>query len=104
MPSDVEITGHLELTLEDEATIDVTAYGSRVRCEIGDLASRRPTLRLVGSTAVLAKRLARLLDASALTLTLTRNGKPFADLGSGVRGGPLASILGFSRIRVYWKK
>lgn len=103
MPSDVEITGHLELMLDDDATIDVTAYGSRVRAEIGDLGPIRPSLRFVRSSATLARRLSRLLHARTLTLTITRHGEPFVEIGSGVNGGPLARLFGLSRVRVRWK-
>jgi len=104
MASDVEITGHLELTLDDDATIDVTAHGSRVLAEIGDLGPRRPSLRLVRSSIELARRLARFLHARTLTLTITRRGTPLVEIGSGVRGGLLARVLGLSRVRVYWKR
>lgn len=104
MAVDVEITGHLELTLDDDATIDVTAHGSRVRAEIGDFGPRRPSLRLVRSSAQLARRLSRVLDARTLTLSITRHGETLVEIGSGVRGGPLARLLGLSRVRVYWKK
>ena len=101
---DVEITGHLELTLDDHATIDVTAHGSRVRAEIGDLGLHRPSLRLLRASAMLARRLSRLLHARTLTLTVTRFGEPLIDVGAGIRGGPLARLLGFSRVRVYWRR
>lgn len=104
MTGDVEITGHLEVTLDDSATIDVTAHGSRVRLEIGDLGPRRPTLRFVRSSARLARRLARLLHERKLTLSITRHGAPFVEIGSGVVGGPLARLLGLARVRVYRKR
>ncbi len=104
MAADVEITGHLELTLDDSATIDVTAHGSRVRLEIGDLGPRRPSLRLVRSSATLARRLARVLHARRLTLSITRHGAPLVEIGSGVVGGPIARLFGLSRVRVYRKR
>lgn len=101
---DVEITGHVELSLDGERTIDVTAHGSRIRAEIGAFAPGRPGLRLVRSSAQLARRLSRVLAARELTLSLTQDGKPLADLGAGVTGSPLARLLGFSRVRVYWRR
>lgn len=101
MVGGVEIVGHLELTLDDSSVIDVTAHGSRVRLEIGDLAPRRPTIRLVRSSATLARRLAKVLHARKLTLSITRNGAPFIELGSGVVGGPIARLFGLSRVRVH---
>ncbi|GAC1310652.1 MAG: hypothetical protein NVS2B3_17500 [Vulcanimicrobiaceae bacterium] len=103
MAADVEITGRLELTLDDAATIDVTAHGSRVRAEIGDLAPRRPSLRFVASSAQLARRLSRVLHARTLTLSITRHGETIVEIGSGVRGGPVARLFGLSRVRVFWK-
>ncbi|GAC1302651.1 MAG: hypothetical protein NVSMB19_12090 [Vulcanimicrobiaceae bacterium] len=82
----------------------MTAHGSRVRAEIGDLGPRRPSLRLVRSSAILARRLSHALHARTLTLTITRHGEPLLDLGCGVRGGPLARLLGFSRVRLYRRK
>ena len=100
----VEITGHLELSLDDEHTIDVTAQGTRIRAEIGDFGANRPGLRLVRSSAMLARRLSRVLHARHLTLSITRNGASLVDIGAGVSGSPLARLFGFSRVRVYWKK
>jgi len=102
--SDVEITGHLELTLDDAHTIDVTAHGSRIRAEVGDIGPKRPGLRFVASGAVLARRLSRVLHARTLTLSITRDGEPLVDIGAGVTGHPLGRLLGLSRVRVYWKK
>jgi hypothetical protein len=96
----LELTGTLQLSLDD-VTIDVTAFGSRVRVEIGDFEPGRPTLRLVRSTSTLARRLASALDARRLTLVITRHGKPLVELGAGVRGGRLARALGFGRVRVH---
>lgn len=104
MKRDLEITGRLELSLDDAHSIDVTAHGSRVRAEIGDLAPKRLGLHFIRSTATLAGRLSRILHARTLTLTITRDGVPFAELGTGVRSYPLARLFGLSRVRVYWKR
>ncbi len=104
MKSDVEVTGRLELTLDDAHTIDVTAHGSRIRAEVGDIGPKRPGLRFVASSAILARRLARVLHARTLTLSITRGGEPLVEMGAGVTGQPLARLLGLSRVRVYWKK
>jgi len=104
MRHDVELTGRLELLLDDERMIDVTAHGSRIRAEIGDAGPKRPGLRFIRSTAILARRLARLLHARKLTLSITRHGEPFLEIGAGVSAHPLARVLGFSRVRMYGKK
>ncbi|MBD5653857.1 MAG: hypothetical protein IAI50_01600 [Candidatus Eremiobacteraeota bacterium] len=103
MANVVEISGSLQLSI-DEREIDVTAFGSRVRVEIGDLAPARPTFRFVRSTSQLARRLARALNERRLTLVVTRHGSPVVELGSGVRGGALARILGLGRVRVYRRR
>ncbi len=95
----VEVSGALHVTL-DERTIEVTADGSRVRAEIGDIATGRPSIRLAASSFVLARRLSRSLDRSALTLVITRAGVEVAELGAGVRGGRLARFLGMPNVRV----
>ncbi|GAC1398589.1 MAG: hypothetical protein NVS2B8_03020 [Vulcanimicrobiaceae bacterium] len=104
MTSDVEITGHLELSLDDDRVVDVTGHGSRIRAEIGELGPKRPGLRFVLSSAMLARRLARVLHARTLTLSITRNGEPLVELGAGVSGSPLARLFGFRGIRVFGKK
>ena len=95
----LEVMGALRLTVDDR-TIDVTAMGSRVRAEIGELPNVRPSVRLVASSFTLARRLSRALDATDLTLVITRDGRTVAELGSGVRGGALATMLGIARVRV----
>ena len=104
MRHDVEITGHLEIALEENRVVDVTAHGSRIRAEIGDLARVRPGIRLLGSGALLARRLARVLAARALTLAITRNGEPLVELGDGIRSHPLARLVGLARVRVHRRK
>lgn len=99
MARGLEVSGFLQVTVDDR-TIDVTADGSRVRAEIGDLASGRPSLRHALSGLTLARRLSRLLDESAITLLVTREGRPIAELGSGVRGGALARFLRVPRVRI----
>lgn len=101
MHRDVEITGHLEIALEDRGIVDVTAHGSRIRAEIGDFTLARPGLRLVRSSALLARRLARVLAARALTLAVTRRGEPLVELGAGVEAHPLARLIGWARVRVH---
>jgi hypothetical protein len=102
--ANVEVTGHLELSLDDERFIDVTAHGSRIRAEIGTLGPKRPGLRFIGSSALLARRLSRVLNARKLTLAITREGETVAEIGAGVPGNPIAKLLGFGRVRVFGKK
>jgi len=102
--ANVEITGHLELSLDDEHVIDVTAQGSRISAEIGTFGPKRPGLRFIGSSALLARRLSRVLHARKLTLAITREGKTLAEIGAGVPSNPIARLLGFGRVRVFGKK
>ena len=104
MAADVEITGHLELSLDDERVIDVTGHGSRIRAEIGTFGPKRPGLRFIGSSALLTRRLARILHARKLTLAITREGETVVEIGSGVASNPIARLFGFARVRVYRKK
>ena len=104
MPHQVEITGSLQVGLDGERTIDVTANGSRVTAEVGDLASGRTPLRFLRSRYVFARRLSRVLDRRALTLVLTNDGEPVAEFGSGVRGGLFDRLVGLARVRRYRKK
>jgi hypothetical protein len=97
----LEIEAALEITTADGRTIELNAAGSRWRAEIGSLELRRPTLRLVGSSLTLVRRLSRVLAAQNVTLVITRSGRPLAELGAGVSGGPVAKLLGASRVRVY---
>ena len=97
----LDFSAALEIMLDDR-TIEVTADGPRVCAEIAALDGVRPTLRMATSGIVLARRLSRVLDRSELTLVITRNGKPLAELGAGVRGGRLARLFGFSRVRFSW--
>ena len=97
----LELDGTLQITAPDGLRVDVSATGATVRAEIHSLALRRPSLRLVRSSLVLARRVARMLDRQKLTLILTRDGKPLAELGAGVRGGLGARLLGLSRVRFY---
>ena len=100
----LEIEAALEITTSDGRTIELNAEGSRWRAEIGSLEVRRPTLRLVRSSFTLARRLSRLLAAQNMTLVVTRSGLPLAELGAGISGGPVAKLLGASRVRVYRRK
>jgi hypothetical protein len=95
----LEVSGFLQVTIDDR-TIDVTAEGSRVRAEIGDMASGRPSLRLAITGFTLVKRLARALDDRALSLLVTRDGRPVLELGSDVRSGTLARIFGVRHVRI----
>ncbi len=104
MAADVEITGHLELSLDDNRVIDVTAHGSRIRAEIGSFGPKRPGLRFIGSSALLTRRLSRVLHARKLTLAITREGETLAEIGAGVPSNPIARLFGFGRVRVYRKK
>ncbi len=100
----LEIEAALEITTAEGRTIELSAAGSKWRAEIGSLELRRPTLRLVRSSLSLARRLSRLLATQKMTLVITRSGRPLAELGSGVSGGPVAKLLGASRVRVYLRK
>ncbi len=91
----------LQVTAPNGVTIDVSAEGSTVRAEVNLPEPRRPTLRLVRSSVVLARRLARMLDRQNLTLLVTREGKPLADFGAGVEGGLGARLLRMRRVRFY---
>jgi hypothetical protein len=95
----LEVTGSVTLTV-DGRTIEVTGTGTRVRAEIGGLDAGRPSLRLATSGYALARRLSRALDARALTVEITRDGRTVAELGAGVRGGTLARLLGIARVRI----
>jgi hypothetical protein len=95
----LEVTGSLTLTTLDRR-IDVTADGSRVRAEIGDLALGRPSLRRATTGYALTRRLLRVLDAASLTVDVTRHGRTVAEFGAGVRGGALARLVGLSRVRI----
>jgi hypothetical protein len=95
----LEVVAALQMTVDDR-TIDLTADGSLVRVEIGDLAIGRRSLRLATSGYVLARRLSRVLVASQMTLRVTRHGRRIVELGAGVRGGALARLLGISRVRI----
>ena len=95
----LEFDAALTIEAADGRQFAVAATGSNVRVELSDVAPRR-TLRLIASSVTLARRLSRVLDRSALTLTLTRDGEAVVELGAGVRGGPLARALGLERVRV----
>lgn len=95
----LDFGGSIDITLDDR-TIAITADGSRVHAEIAAFDGVRPTLRLASSGLVLARGLSRVLDRAELTLVITRNGKTFAELGAGVRGGRIARLFGLSRVRV----
>ncbi len=99
MARGLEVSGFLQVTIDDR-TIDVTAEGSRVCAEIGDIASGRPSLRLAIAGFTLVRRLARVLDDRALSLHVTRDGRPVLELGAGVRSGTLARIFGVSNVRI----
>ena len=104
MAVDLEITGHLELSLDDERVIDVTGHGSRIRAEIGTFGPTRPGLRFIGSSVLLTRRLARVLHARKLSLAITRGGETVVEIGTGVPSNPLARLFGFARVRVFRKK
>ena len=72
-----------------------------MRAEIAGFALSRASLREVGLNGRIVRRFSHALDALTLTLVVTRQGKPFAELGSGVRGGPFARFFGASRIRLF---
>ena len=88
-------------TADTGRRIALSAQGSRVRLEIGDLPPRRTTFRLLRSGFTLARRLSKALDDRSLTLTVTREGEPLVDLGSGVAGNLAMRLLGISRVRTY---
>ncbi len=94
----IELEGNLQLELGD-ARVEISAAGARVRAEIGDLEPRPRSLRQAASYVTFARRLSRLLDLRGLTLAITKNGAPFAELGAGVRGGPLERLFGLPRVR-----
>jgi hypothetical protein len=96
----LEIEGSLHVSL-DERSIEIVAEGSHVRAEIAAFEVRRPSFRLLASSLSLARRLSRSLERRGLTLTVTRDGKPLAELGSGVRGVGVARLFGLSRVRVF---
>ena len=95
----IDVVADLRITIDDRA-IDVTADGSSVRAEIGNLAAGRPTLRFALSGLSLARRVSRALDGAALTVVLTREGRPVAELGANVRGGVLARLLRIPNVRL----
>jgi len=97
------LDGMLQITADDGQSIDVSASGSHLRAEIGSLTVRRPTLRMLKSGFALARRLAAVLDRQRLTLVVTRDGKPVAEFGSGVRGGVASWLLRMPRVRLYWR-
>jgi len=96
----VEISGALQLEL-DGRRIDVAATGSHVSAEVGRLRAPRLSLRLISSSITLARRLARALDESGLTFTVTRAGRPMLELGAGVRSRGIAKLFGFRHVRIY---
>ena len=97
----LEFEGELQITAQDGGSIDVSASGSRVRAEIGTFSLGRPTLRLVTSSVVLARRLATVLERESITLVITRDGKPVAELGAGVKGGLAARLFRMPRVRMH---
>jgi hypothetical protein len=99
VPFGLELTISLQVTLDDH-TFEVTADGSRISADVGDLEFGRPTLRLGASALELARRLSEALAARSLTLTITRHGREIVELGAGVDGGSLARFLGVSRVRI----
>ena len=100
----LELAGELVLTAETGRTIALTANGSRVRLEVGDVPKRRTTLRLLRSSLTLARRLSRALHDRSLTLVVTRDGEPLFEIGTGVTGGLLARLLGIACVRLYRPK
>jgi hypothetical protein len=95
----LEVVATLQMTVDDR-TIDLTADGSRVRVEIGDLTIGRWSPRLATSGFALVRRLSRVLVASQMTLHVTRNGRQIVELGAGVRGGAVARLLGIACVRI----
>ena len=100
----VEFDGLVRLTGEGGESIDVTGDGSRLRADIGSVSVKRPTLRLVASSFVLVRRLARLLTRRKLTLFVTRSGEPLVELGAETRGGVAEQLLRMPRVRFYLRK
>lgn len=100
----LEIDGMLQITGTGGESIAVSGEGSRIRADIGSLATGRPTLRLIGSSLVLARRLAKALARRELTLLITRSGTPLIELGSAARGGFLERLLRMPRVRLYRRK
>jgi hypothetical protein len=100
----LELEGLLRITGEKGETIDLTGEGSRLRADIGSLSVRRPTLRLVRSSLVLVRRLARLLTQRKLTLLVTRAGDPLVELGAQARGGVVERLLRMPRVRIFRRK
>jgi hypothetical protein len=97
----LNVEGRLDIAGEGGERIDVFAAGSVLRAEVGSYPVRRPTLRLVRSSMVLARRLSIVLEAQGLTLVVTRAGKPLAELGAGVMGGIAARMLRMPRVRLF---
>jgi hypothetical protein len=97
----IEVWAELHVSALDR-TIDVSANGSHVRAEVSTLAIRRPTLRLVVTGALALRRLASVLGARGLRLTVSHAGRDVIDLGAGVRAHPIARLLGCSYLRVNW--
>lgn|GEM_PF-3513531 len=99
MPRALDLSGRLQVGVDDR-TFELTASGSSVRLEIGDFAPSLRSLRFVRSGGTLARRLGRVLAARAVTLVVTRNGRPIVELGAGVRSGRFARLLGFANVRL----
>jgi hypothetical protein len=93
----LELEGLLRITGEKGETIDLTGEGSRLRADIGSLSVRRPTLRLVRSSLVLVRRLARLLTQRKLTLLVTRG-------VHAICGGVVERLLRMPRVRIFRRK
>ena len=99
MPRSIEVEGLLQLS-DGVHDIEVKADGSSLRAEIGRFKADARFLPRLRTYLKYARLLSRELDARNLSLVITADGKPLAELGSGVSGGPVARLLGVDHLRL----
>jgi hypothetical protein len=97
MLGSLNVDGQLQLS-NGERNVTLTAEGSRIQAEIGDFPTDFFSLLRLGVNVKRARLLSRQLQALKMTLVITRDGVSLAELGSGVRTGPLARLRGLLRL------
>jgi hypothetical protein len=98
-----------DLDLDARLTIDgpgsrltLTGRGRSMVLETDGVPSFRGPLNLMGISRRHAGRVARILEATGLTLHVTRSGRRVASLGSGVRESKLMSLAGVRGVRLHY--